>query len=61
MFLCGVAISTFFSCSPSRLQPNFGRMAARPKSNLGLSSTPTAATASAAAAAERMKILIEKS
>ena len=47
-----VAISTFFLRSRSRLRPNFGRMALRPKFNLCLSSTPTAAAA--AAAAERM-------
>ena len=41
----GVAISTVFHCSCSSFRPNCGSMAARPKSNLRSSSTPTAAPA----------------
>ena len=41
-----------------RFWPNCGRMAAWPKLNLCLSSTPTAAAAAATAAAERMNIVV---
>ena len=39
----GVAILTFFRRSRGRLRTNYSRMAAQPKLNLCLSSTPTAA------------------
>ena len=45
-----VAISTIVPHGHGGFQPNYGRMAAQPKFNLGSSSTP------ATAAAERMNI-----